>query len=63
MNKIKMVLRHLVLVILIILAGFGIGLSGGVPIPFQNNKRDPEMAASELVEGKEEETDVEKEIK
>jgi len=41
-------------VCLIVLAGIGIGLSGGVPIPSLKNRRDSEKEKIELIVNQEE---------
>ena len=43
---------------LIILAGFGIGLSGGVPIPPANKKKDPAEVTDEQVDSEQEEAEL-----
>lgn len=40
-------------VCLIALAVLGIGISGGVPLPFSNNRRDNEKDKTELLEKQE----------
>ena len=50
MKKLKKAFKLFVFVCLIILAGLGVGLSGGVPVPFQKNRREHEKEMIELVE-------------
>lgn len=50
MSRIKQAARLLVFICLIVLAGIGIGLSGGVPIPIIKNRRDSEKENIELIE-------------
>ena len=54
MEKFKRAMRLLLLICLIILAGFGIGLCGAVPIPQSNKREDPVKIEIELVEDEEE---------
>ena len=54
MKKIKRIARLLVLICLIVLASIGVGISGGIPIPLSNNKRESEKENIELLENKEE---------
>lgn len=56
MVRIKKALRLFVLICLIVLAGIGVGLSGGVPIPMSNSRKDTEKENIELIENKEEES-------
>ena len=51
-------LKLFALICLIILAIFGIGISGGVPIPFSGSRKDGEDIKIELIEDRDEETDV-----
>lgn len=59
MKKIKKALRLLVFVCLIVLAGIGIGISGGVPIPLSKNRRDSEKENIELIDKQSEKSDSE----
>lgn len=58
MQSIKRFIRILAFICLILLAGIGVGISGGVPIPFSKTRRDAEKDDIELVESKEEESEV-----
>jgi len=40
-----------------LLACVGVGISGGVPVPFSQNRRDKEDADIEMVDEKEEESE------
>ena len=40
MNRFKQLLRRLLFIALILLAGLGVGLSGGIPIPNIGKRRD-----------------------
>ncbi len=40
MSKLKKYLRYCLLVLLITLASIGIGISGGIPVPIQQKKKD-----------------------
>ena len=51
-------LKVFAFICLIILAGFGIGLSGGVPIPPANRKKDPVEVNDEQVEENQEEAEL-----
>jgi len=57
MGKAKRVFRFILYVLLISLACIGVGLSGGVPIKFNQPNRDPEKDKIELVENKDEDSD------
>jgi len=57
MKKIKRIVRLFALVILIVLASLGIGLSGGVPLPSFTNRKESEIDNTELIEDKEEQKD------
>ena len=50
MKKLKRILKLIAFICLIVLAGFGIGLSGGVPIPPANRKKDPVEVNDEQVD-------------
>lgn len=50
MESFKKALRLIILILLIVLASVGIGMSGGVPLPNQSVRRDKEEAETELVE-------------
>jgi len=54
MKRFKKLLRMIGYILLIILAGFGIGLSGGVPLP-TTKKRDRAEFDVELMESNDEE--------
>lgn len=54
MKKIKKTLRLLAFIVLIVLAGLGIGISGGVPIPLSNHRKKSEKENIELMENQEE---------
>lgn len=58
MKKLKRMLKLFALICLIILAVFGIGLSGGVPITPSNKKKDPEEITDEQVESKQEDAEL-----
>lgn len=58
MQKIKKFLRLLLFICLIILACLGVGLSGGVPLPLSNKRRDSGKENIELIEPKIERSDV-----
>jgi hypothetical protein len=53
MKKIKKVLKLCILILLIVLAGVGIGIVGGVPIIPKRKGEDPIEIKIELVESKE----------
>jgi len=53
MQKVKKALRAFGYILLIVLASFGIGMAGGVPIPSFMGKKDKEQDNIELVEGEE----------
>ncbi len=55
MERFKKILKLLVLICLIILAGFGVGLTGGVPIP-TSGQRNKTTDNIELVERKKKDT-------
>ena len=52
------ILRLLGLVLLIVLASVGIGIGGGIPIPPSNKKEDTIEIKVELVESKEDKTEL-----
>ena len=54
MNRIKKAAKVLTFVILIILAGIGVGISGGVPLPTIKSRRDNEKDNIELLEHQDE---------
>lgn len=56
MNRFKQLLRRLLLIVLIILASVGIGLSGGIPIPTVSKRREKSEINNEHVD-KEEKTE------
>lgn len=64
MKGFKKSLKLLALVCLIVLAVFGVGLSGGIPIPQSNKRNDRAEINIELVEPEENEKDtVEMEVR
>jgi len=50
MKQIKKIIKVLAFICLIILAGIGIGISGGVPVPLSKSKRNSEKENTELME-------------
>lgn len=50
MNRFKQLLRRLLLIALLLLAGLGVGLSGGMPIPNTSKRRDKSEINKESVE-------------
>jgi len=50
MNRFKKILKRLLLIALILLAGVGVGLSGGAPIPNIGKRRDKSEINKESVE-------------
>lgn len=58
MRKLRKAAKLLALLCLIALAGLGIGLSGGIPIPFSKNYRESEKEPTELVKEQEEKSDL-----
>ncbi|MDF1697693.1 MAG: hypothetical protein P1U56_17740 [Saprospiraceae bacterium] len=58
MKKFKKVVKLFLLVLLIFLATIGIGISGGIPINFSKKRRLPAEVSIELIEPKEEDTEV-----
>jgi hypothetical protein len=52
MKKLKKLLRLLVLICLLVLASFGIGLNGGVPLPVIKRKNSYEEVRIELIDKK-----------
>jgi hypothetical protein len=59
MKKTQRVLRHLVLIILIVLAVLGVGLSGGIPLNKVKSREDHVIDDIELVENDNEEEEIE----
>jgi len=57
MNRIKKIARLLAFICLIILAGIGIGISGGVPLPLSKNRRESEKENIELIENQDKKSD------
>lgn len=53
MSRIKRAARLLLFICLIVLAGIGIGISGGVPIPRIKTRKDSEKEKIELIESQE----------
>jgi len=60
MSRIKKAARLLAFICLIALAGIGIGISGGVPLPTIKNKRDSGKENIELLENQDENLDSQK---
>lgn len=58
MKNFKRTIRLILFVCLIVLAALGIGLSGGVPLPFSNKRKDTPDINIELVESEDESTDL-----
>lgn len=58
MKKLKKALKMLALVSLIILASLGIGMAGGIPIPFSDKRREKQDVNIELVETAEEDEEM-----
>ncbi len=52
MKILKKAIRHCMFICFILIAGLAVGLSGGVPVPFQKIRRDAEVETAELVEEK-----------
>lgn len=59
MERFKKIMKLLALICLIIMAGVGVGLTGGVPIP-SSGQRNKNIDTIELVEDKKKDTDEEK---
>jgi len=57
MSRIQKATRLLVLICLIVLAGLGVGISGGVPIPTTQKRKDSEKEKMELLENQAKESD------
>lgn len=57
MNRIRKTARLLAFICLIILAGIGIGISGGVPLPLSKNRRGSEKENIELIENQDKKSD------
>jgi len=57
MSRLKQAARLFIFICLIVLAGLGIGLSGGVPIPTINHRKDSEKEDIELIENEESESE------
>jgi len=57
MKKAMRVFKVFIYIFLISLACLGVGLSGGVPIPFNRLKRDPNKDKTELLEIKDDNSD------
>jgi len=60
MSRMKKAARLFAFICLIVLAGIGIGLSGGVPIPISNHRRDSEKEHIELIEDQDKTSDDQK---
>jgi len=52
MKRFKKAVRHIFLVLFIFLAGMGVGLVGGVPVPLSKRKENDPVFKIELVETK-----------
>lgn len=59
MDRIKKIARLFIFICLIILAGIGIGLSGGVPLPFSQNRRQTKKEKIEQLAYQEKKSDSE----
>jgi len=57
MNRINKIFRLLAFICLIILAGIGIGMYGGVPLPVSKNRRKSEKENIELIENQDKNSD------
>jgi len=57
MSRIKKAARLLALICIMLLAGIGIGLSGGVPLALSNIRRESEKEKIELIENQERRSD------
>lgn len=57
MSRIKKAARLFAFICLIVLAGIGVGLSGGVPVPISKNRRDSEKENMELIDDQNESSD------
>jgi len=57
MSRIKKAARLFAFICLIVLAGIGIGMSGGVPIPSIKNRKETEKENVELLEEQENDAD------
>jgi len=62
MTRIKKAAKLLALICLIVLAGIGIGISGGVPIPSIKNRRGSEKENIELIEQQHKNSDSEQSL-
>lgn len=60
MKRIKRVARIIAFILLIVLASIGVGLSGGIPIPMSNKRKDSQKENIEMLENHENESDDEK---
>ncbi len=58
MKKLKKAIKLVALVCLILLATIGVGISGGIPLPFSNKRKDTPDIQIELVESDKEDTEV-----
>ncbi|MCU4175800.1 hypothetical protein [Carboxylicivirga sp. N1Y90] len=63
MTNYKKVLRVVALVLLILLATLGIGISGGIPVSSSGKKEDTIEVKSELLDNKEESEETVLEVK
>lgn len=60
MSRIKKTARLFAFICLIVLAGIGIGISGGVPIPNLKKRRESEKENMELIENQDQKSDAQK---
>ena len=58
MKKIKRVLKLIAFICLLVLASFGMGLSGGVPIPQVNKKKNPAEFTDEQIDVEKEDAEL-----
>lgn len=57
-KKLKRALRWLIIILLILLACFGVGIVGGVPLPYSGNRKQKQEVQIELVDDQNDEEDV-----
>jgi len=62
MESFKRKLKLLGLVVLIVLASFGVGIGGGVPVPSSNKKDEIIEVNADLLESKQGKTDIQLDI-
>jgi len=60
MKKLKRIARIIAFIILILLASLGVGLSGGIPIPMSNKRKDAQKDKIELIDNQQKKSDEEK---